>query len=302
MAKPQKENGFTPIANEILDQIVLYPFNASQLKIILKIWRMTYGYKRKDHELAISWLQKATGLSDRTIKKEIASLIKARVLVVTQNETSTTARKLAFNKDYDSWNFIKSGDSMVQQIDLFSLDGGKDCSPPTDDDRGEGLFTPEGKDCSPQNNLEGGSIVPPNKESNSLKKSIKEKESMFDQFYEIYPRRLSKKKAETSWRTLCKNKEFDPDKAILQTMNFAETCRLLKTETKFIPYPSTFLNQKRYEEYGVVDPEGLAAKKQSKVSSNLDFLQQQLRGGGNGQTGSYIDSSQSISSLPKPST
>ncbi|MCM3632894.1 replication protein [Paenibacillus camelliae] len=302
MAKPQKENGFTPIANEILDQIVLYPFNASQLKIIIKIWRMTYGYSRKDHELAVSWLQKATGLSDRTIKKEIASLIKAKVLVVTQNETSTTARKLAFNKDYDSWNFTKSGDSMVQQIDLFSMDGGKDCSPQNDHDRGEGLFTPEGKDRSPQNGLEGGSIVPPNKESISLKKSIKEKESMFEQFYEIYPRRVSRKTAESAWKKLCKEKGFDPDKAIFKTMNFAETCKLLKTETKFIPYPATFLNQKRYEDYEVIDPEGLAAKKQSKVSSNLEFLQQQLRGGGNEQARSYIDSGQGISSLPKPST
>ncbi|MBB3132164.1 phage replication O-like protein O [Paenibacillus rhizosphaerae] len=276
MANVQKEHGFAPIANEILDTICQYTFNGAQLRIVLKIWRLTYGYGRKDHDFSISFLQQTTGLSDRTIKKEIAALVKDRVLIVTKQETSTTARRLAFNKDYDQWTISKSGDNPVHQDDLFSMTEGKDCSPPDDVARGEVLFTPGGKYPSPQDGVLGGSIVPPYKEKDLLKKSIKDNIALFDQFYEIYPRKVSKKKAQESWNRLCKQEGFNPSLAIEQTRNFAETCKLLKTATKFIPHPSTYLNQKRYEDYNVVDPEGLAENSKGSGSAFDRLLRKEL--------------------------
>lgn len=257
MANVQKENGFAPIANEILDAICQYTFNGSQLRIVLKIWRLTYGYGRKDHDFSITFLQETTGLSDRTIRKEVATLIKGKVLMVTKQETNTTPRRLAFNKDYDQWTLEKSGERTMEQIELFPNMEGKDCSSLNESAGEEGLFPPERKDCSSPDGVLRGSIVPPYKEIRSLKKSIKEKEAMFEQFYSIYPRKLARKKVESSWRTLCKEKDFDPERAIANTLNFIETCKLLKTDIKFLPYPATFLNQKRYEDYDVVDPEGL---------------------------------------------
>ncbi|WP_339271491.1 hypothetical protein NYE54_08335 [Paenibacillus sp. FSL K6-1330] len=81
--------------------------------------------------------------------------------------------------------------------------------------------------------------------------------NQFDQFYEIYPRKVAKAYAEKVWEKLSKDKEFSPEVVIQNTANFAETHKLLQTDKKHIPHPSTYLNQKRYEDYEVVDPERL---------------------------------------------
>ncbi|ASA22031.1 replication protein [Paenibacillus donghaensis] len=282
MAKPQKENGFAPIANEILDEICQYTFNGAQLRIVLKIWRLTYGYSRKDHEFSITFLQQTTGISGRTVRKEIAHLVKSRVLIVTKRETKTTARRLSFNKNYDEWTIAKSGDLMEEQIDLFTSDEGSDTSPHDDEGGGEQHFPSEGSNTSPQTPSRRGAILPPYKEKDLLKKIFKENIALFDKFYEIYPRRIATVKAKTSWEKLCKEKGFDPALVIKNTENFAETCKLLKTDKKLIPYPATYLNQKRYVDYGVVDPEGMlqvAVPESKKTGSVLDrALQREVEG------------------------
>ena len=47
MASPQKENGFTPISNEILEAVAGASLNGTQLRILLLLWRNSYGYHSK---------------------------------------------------------------------------------------------------------------------------------------------------------------------------------------------------------------------------------------------------------------
>ncbi|SFE42594.1 phage replication protein O [Paenibacillus algorifonticola] len=297
MAAPQKENGFTAVANEILDEICQYKFNGSQLRIIMKVWRLTYGYSRKDHEFARTFLQEVTGLSESTVKTEVTALIKNKVLIVTQKETSTDGRKLAFNKNYEEWTIQKSGESMTEQLDLF---GGQDSTPQDDQGRGLGFHPSEGYDSTPPSSVSGGAFPPLYKEKDlSLNKSIKEKEMMFETFYSLYPRKIAKPYAKTIWIRKCKDETFDPDLVITNTKHFADTCILLKTKTSYIPHPSTYINQKKYEDYPRVDPEGLAAVGQSKLGSTMDFLQQQIGGGFGGQEASGLTLREGGERLPE---
>ncbi|OBZ13313.1 replication protein [Bacillus sp. FJAT-26390] len=274
MAKPQKENGYTVIAHEILDNICRFNFNGAQLRIIMKVWRMTYGYKRKDHALALTYLQEATGLSRGTMKKELGYLIEAKVLIVTKEATNKDARKLAFNKNYDEWEGVamaakgnfEGSDSDPQQL---SFEG-------SDSDPLEGCNT------DPLDLTLRGAIVTPNKDIKSLKIIFKDNTpafDYFDYFYSVYPRRISKQAALKAWTKLSREKSFDPERIISNTVNYAETCKLLDTKVNFIPHPSTYLNQKRYVDYWEVDPEGLAAGKATKFDDNMEFFREQFGGG-----------------------
>ncbi|KHF33433.1 Bacteriophage replication protein O [Paenibacillus sp. P1XP2] len=257
MANPQLEDGFTRVAHRILEEIATRKLNATQFRIIMIIWRYTYGFQRKDHDFALKFLQQTTQLPESTIKRETSALIRAKVLVVTQKETSNTPRKLAFNKNYDEWDIPKSGDFVSDEHDLFSLGGGSDLSPPQEGEGGIRFDPPEVSDLNPQDGVLGYQIRTPYKDIYLLKIFIKDNISMFEQFYEIYPRKIAKAYAKKVWEKLCKDKTFDPVIVIQNTANFAETHKLLKTDKKHIPHPSTYLNQKRYEDYEVVDPEGL---------------------------------------------
>ena len=99
-------------------------------------------------------------------------------------------------------------------------------------------------------------------------------ELTFESFYAVYPRKVSKQPALKAWDKLRKEKGFDPAYIIRNTRNYSDTCKLIGTQPNFILHPSTFLNQKRYEDYEVVDPEGLAAGKQSKNEKQLDVLKE----------------------------
>jgi phage replication O-like protein O len=103
MADVQIENGYTRIAHEILEEVSKRKFNATQLSVLMIVWRMTYGFKRKDHELSVNFFVQATGFSKRNIQEAVSSLIEARVLIETKQASFNQTRKIAFNKNYDEW-------------------------------------------------------------------------------------------------------------------------------------------------------------------------------------------------------
>ena len=74
MANPQLENGYTRIANELLEAIIRFPFNGSQLRLFLFLIRKTYGYQKKMDNISISQFVKATGLNRRTVVRELKRL------------------------------------------------------------------------------------------------------------------------------------------------------------------------------------------------------------------------------------
>ncbi len=113
MAGPQLENGFTQIANELLEAIMRTNFNATQLKIIFCVIRFTYGFQRKSHTLSISFISRHIGISKRNISDELSKLINSNVLIVPEDYTATTGRKLQLNKDYKEWVGCRS---IVQQV------------------------------------------------------------------------------------------------------------------------------------------------------------------------------------------
>lgn len=280
MANPQPDK-FTKISNELLEQVPKFKLNGSQLRLILIIWRYTYGFGKKEAELSVSFLTEATEIAKRQVIRELTKLIEMNVIQVVSEQIGTRSRIIRFNKDYESWKVVEVT-NQTSQLELFS---------------GDELVTPEVTKKTPLEPSRGDGLD--TQKRKYLKKDYKEKESLFDLFYKIYPRKVSRKKAQESWRKLCKHDSFDPEQAIKYTSNFAETCKLLGTETKFIPYPATYLNQERWKDYPLIDPEGLASSNNDTLSDNLDFLKKQMGGAGFDGERSQLTTRDGHRSLPE---
>ncbi|MBM3253886.1 MAG: replication protein [Candidatus Omnitrophica bacterium] len=97
---PQPENGYTRIANELLEAIISYPFTKAELKLILLIIRKTYGWNRKKVSMSYGILSNLTYLNKRYIKKVIYKLIKDKVLT---KEKDNKKNILGLNKRYHQW-------------------------------------------------------------------------------------------------------------------------------------------------------------------------------------------------------
>lgn len=117
----QLEDGFTQIANELLENLPRYKFNGTQLRIIMVVWRFTYGFKRKDHEMSLTYFVKATGLGKTQIDRELTNLIDYKVLIVTEESTYTKSRKLGFNKIYSDWKIEYSQQISVESAKTLTV-------------------------------------------------------------------------------------------------------------------------------------------------------------------------------------
>ncbi|WP_342576561.1 replication protein [Paenibacillus sp. FSL M8-0142] len=103
MAGPQLEDGYTRIANAILEEVARRKLNGTQYSILLTVWRYTYGFNRKDCALSVSFIREAIEGDLKGVKRELANLIDRRILVITQEAYGIQPRKIAFNKRFDEW-------------------------------------------------------------------------------------------------------------------------------------------------------------------------------------------------------
>lgn len=102
MANPQLYNGHTRIANEILNEIMKTNLNGTQFRLVMAIWRYTYGFQRKQHEMSISFLAKTIDAGRTQVDRELSSLIDRNIISVIEIG-SKGARVLSFNKNYKEW-------------------------------------------------------------------------------------------------------------------------------------------------------------------------------------------------------
>jgi DNA-binding transcriptional MocR family regulator len=120
---------------------------------------------------------------------------------------------------------------------------------------GEGSVTPRGVE-TPNPTV----TQPPNTKDNT-KDIYSEK---FEIFWRIYPRKIAKKSAYKSWS---KFDEKHYDKILYGAQRFAEQSQ--KTEEKYIPHATTWLNQERWLDFFETDKYGcvIKAKPQKKINN-----------------------------------
>ena len=119
MASPQKENGHTRIANELLEVLAKTKLNGTQRRILDIVIRYTYGFQRISHEISLTFISEATGMGKLQIKRELDTLIQNNIVKIYEPSTYTKPKKIGFNKDYDSWliNTQYSKKTTVTEID-----------------------------------------------------------------------------------------------------------------------------------------------------------------------------------------
>lgn len=103
MPGPELTDGYTKIANEIFEEVAKRKFNGIQLRILLIVWRQTYGWKRKSAELSITFLAAALESDPSGVKKELTRLLDMKVLKVFRPAAGKHGRFIGFNKYSNQW-------------------------------------------------------------------------------------------------------------------------------------------------------------------------------------------------------
>lgn len=121
MVDVQLENGYTKIANEILEVMAQIKLSPTQYRILFVVWRYTYGFHRKDHLMSLTFLSNATGCDKRHVQRELKELVSKGI--VFQNSDGGKTRTLGFNKNFHS-DFEISAQTDNDETTIGRMDNG----------------------------------------------------------------------------------------------------------------------------------------------------------------------------------
>lgn len=114
MTKPQLEDGFTRIANELFEAVIGFGFTQRQLSVLLAVLRKTYGYGKKEDDMSASQIGELCKISRNHVTETIGQLVKLNVLTKRQGSYGLI---LGVNKDYKKWGAGSPDSGLVPNQD-----------------------------------------------------------------------------------------------------------------------------------------------------------------------------------------
>lgn len=100
MAKPQIEEGYVRIANDLLDAIMRLPLSQYEYRTLLCLIRLTYGWNRKEVQTGYHSLSKAIGIQSGHVARAIKNLAVKNIITARKDSKGTIYK---IQKDYDKW-------------------------------------------------------------------------------------------------------------------------------------------------------------------------------------------------------
>ena len=102
MASPQLDDGYTSLVNAIWDALARIRIPGEAHQVLTCIIRKTYGYHKKEDQIALSQLSEATGLSKVHVIQAIEKLVIMNMIIVTE-KGNDIAKTYRFIKDFEKW-------------------------------------------------------------------------------------------------------------------------------------------------------------------------------------------------------
>ena len=224
---PQLDDGYTKIANELLEAIARLRISSIQFSVLMAVIRKTYGFNKKTDDIGLSQLVKMTGIDKANVSRAVRALAEMRILVRTIGKFG---HNLSINKAYSQWGLLKL-QPRPRVVESTTPPVVESTTPPV-------VESTTTKDNLPKDNLP--------KEKNLLRNRNCASAS-FDAFWSIWPNKKDRKRSRAVFE------KINPDDELLKTILAAvaaqsATAGWIEDGGKFIPHPTTWLNGARWED------------------------------------------------------
>ena len=108
MANPKIEDGYTKIANELLEVIIKTRMSDYEHRVFWLIVRKTYGFNKKSDWIAQKQIVLATGILKQNVYRTVNKLLKRKMI-------TKTCKVLSIQKNYEIW---KSSKEIMEVISI----------------------------------------------------------------------------------------------------------------------------------------------------------------------------------------
>lgn len=188
MANPQIEEGYTPIANEIIEALMRVNLSAYESRVLWFLFRKTYGWDKKTDWITLSQFSKCIGLDRRLIHRAIKELSSKKMIVIERDDGLRL--RYGFQKNYEKWVLSSKKMTVIDSDDGLS----------SKEMIGLSSIQIHTKDNSTKETITKERIKPPRKTGASYSDE-------FLTFWNAYPKRSgSKKAAFENWKRLNGNR------------------------------------------------------------------------------------------------
>lgn len=117
---PQLENGFTQIANELIEQFARIRIPGEAMQVFWVMLRKIYGFHKKSDPIALSQIVAATGLSKIAVCKAVKKLIELNLITKKGNKI---AAEYAINKHFDTWKPLPKKVTLPKKVKVITEKG-----------------------------------------------------------------------------------------------------------------------------------------------------------------------------------
>ncbi|ABC27500.1 phage replication protein O [Hahella chejuensis KCTC 2396] len=106
--KADLDNGYTRVANELLNALARIDLSGREFKIVNAVMRKTFGFNKAMDWISLEQLVEMTGISRRHLPSLITGLVRAKVI---RREGESNVKKYAVNTRLGEWDLsLKKGE------------------------------------------------------------------------------------------------------------------------------------------------------------------------------------------------
>jgi len=113
MSNPQKEDGYTPIANEIMEALAHIRISGEARQILDVILRKTYGWSKCEDVISLSQFVEMTGINKPNVCRNLNKLLGMNIITKKDNEWNVT---YGLQKDYKKWKPLSKKITLSKKI------------------------------------------------------------------------------------------------------------------------------------------------------------------------------------------
>jgi phage replication O-like protein O len=248
MANPQLENGYTSIANEIMDALCRCHPGGAEGQILWAVMRKTYGWKKSKDQISISQLCELTCLARRTVIYAIHNLEAKNMIQVERAKLDgfNEVNVISFQKDHEKW-VVQEMDGSARKCASYkaTIQKQKD-----NYKRGVVQETVSGARKRKRVVQENANDIPflaPTKETITKETITKEKTNRsndFDRLWITYPKKVGKQAAMRAYKTHIKR--MPPINILVEIISRQKQTD--QWQRGYIPNPATWINQGRWDD------------------------------------------------------
>ena len=262
MSTPQLEDGFTRIANELLEAILGFGFSLREQSVVFAIIRKTYGYGRKTDDMSASQIGAICGVARQHVTTTLNGLAARNVITKRQGEYGMI---VGIQKDHRKWvgadrlkiqpidarddGFASPESGLVPNQDMSQIrtEGSPKSGQVDSPDLGH---TKENlpkenhqkkRSCAQQVDRDQVGETPAGRKGRAKTGLAADLVDRFERFYAAYPKKRSRGVAEKAFAQL------NPSEELLNDMLASLAVQVASggwVDPQFVPHPASWLNAK----------------------------------------------------------